>query len=188
MKMGRIMIAALSLLAFCAQAQQSSSGAKPTEMSCDDFVPTNEAQRRFAQLEGACEAIVERNGELYAKTTAIVRRVTPGSVRLYLPATDHTFTVEPGRDTYVLIGNQKVRPRDLQRGQEIHIYLNVNEFAKPKVEQVAMVTETEEIVVQPVEEVEALPTTASPLPALGLAGGLLLLAAGFVRRLRLRRT
>lgn len=187
MRLGRIIIAGLSLLAFSAQAQQS--GAIPTEMSCDDFVPTTEAQRRFADLEGACEAIVERNGALYAKTTAIVRQVTAGSVRLYLPATDKTFTVRPGNNTYVLIGDQKVPARDLTRGQEIRIYISVDEFAKPAVQEIAMATETQEIVIQPVEEVVvALPTTASPLPALGLAGGLLLLSAAFVRRYRTHRS
>lgn len=186
MKIAKIVIAGLSLLAFGAQAQ--TGGATPTEMACEDFEPTTEAQRRFAELEGACESIVERDGKLYAKTTAVVRRVTAGSVRLYLPSTDHTFTVRPDSGTFVLLGGQKTRPRDLVRGQEIRIYVSVDEFAEPMVEEIAMVTETDEIVVHTVEAAPALPTTASPLPALGLAGGLLLLMAGVVRRVRTRRS
>ena len=64
MKIVMIMIAGLSLLAFSALAQDpATSPAVSTEMSCDDFTPTTEAQRRFAELEGACEAIVDRGGK-----------------------------------------------------------------------------------------------------------------------------
>ena len=189
MKIVKIMIAGLGLLAFSALAQDPANApAVPTEMSCDDFVATTEAQQRFKDLEGACESIVERDGVLYAKTTAIVRRVTAGSVRLYLPSTDHTFTIRPDTDTYVLAAGVKTRPRDLVRGQEIRIYISVEEFGQPVIEEIALVTETEEIVVHVVEEVPALPTTASMLPALGLAGGFLLLCGGLIRRVRNRRS
>lgn len=189
MKIVKIMIAGLGLLAFSALAQDpATSPAVPTEMACEDFTPTTEAQQRFADLEGACEAIVERGGVLYAKTTAIVRRVTAGSVRLYLPATDHTFTIRPGSDSYVLAAGVKTRPRDLVRGQEIRIYISVEEFGEPVIEEIALVTEEDEIVIHVVEEVPALPTTASVLPALGLAGGVLLLCAGLIRRVRTRRS
>ena len=94
MKIIKIMIAGLGLLAFSALAQDAAtSPAVPTEMACEDFTPTTEAEERFAELEGACESIVERGGKLFAKTTAIVRRVTAGSVRLYLPSTDHLLSV-----------------------------------------------------------------------------------------------
>jgi hypothetical protein len=187
MKIVKIMIAGLGLLAFSALAQDpATSPAVPTEMSCDDFTPTTEAQRRFAELEGACEAIVDRGGKLFAKTTAIVRRVTAGSVRLYPPPPDHTFTVRPGNDNYVLADGVKTRPRDLVRGQEIRIYISVEEFGQPVIDEIALVTEVNEIVEIEVEVVAALPTTASELPALGLAGGLLLLGAGLIRRVRTR--
>ena len=189
MKIVKIMIAGLGLLAFSALAQDpANSPAVMTEMSCEDFTPTTEAQRRFAELEGACEAIVERDGVLFAKTTAIVRRVTAGSVRLYLPSTDHTFTIRPNSDMYVLAAGVKTRPRDLVRGQEIRIYINVDEFGEPVIDEVALVTETDEIVVHVAEEVPALPTTASMLPTLGLAGGFLLLCGGLIRRVRTRRS
>ncbi len=189
MKIIKIMIAGLGLLAFSALAQDpATSPAVPTEMACEDFTPTTEAQRRFAELEGACEAIVERGGVLYAKTTAIVRRVTSASVRLYLPATDHTFTIRPGGDVYVLAAGRKVRPRELSRGQEIRIYISVDKFADPVIDEIALVTETDEVVLHVAEPIPALPTTASVLPALGLAGGLLLLCAGLIRRVRTRRS
>ena len=63
--------------------------AELTELSCSDFVPTEEAVERYQDLRGACEGIAEVDGELYAKFAAIVRRAPTGggSIQLYLPAT-----------------------------------------------------------------------------------------------------
>ena len=158
--------------------------ATPTALSCSDFRPTQEALDRFPDLIGACEAVVERDGQLYGKFTAVVRRSSVSSVTLYLPATDRTFSVKPDADARVLIGTRKVRPRDLQRGDEIHIYLAASAFATPNVEEIAMVTESEAMITHPVEPEAALPTTASPWPAVGLASLVLLGAGWFMRRRR----
>ncbi|MGB5689591.1 MAG: hypothetical protein WBM45_09950 [Woeseiaceae bacterium] len=130
-----------------------------TALSCQDFNPTQEALQRFPDLVGACEAVVDRNGELYGRFSAIVRRASNSSVTLYLPATDHTFKVDPRSDARVLIGSRKVRPRDLQRGQEIQIYLSARQFSQPDIQEVTLVTESEVIIDHPVEEVAVLPTT-----------------------------
>lgn len=130
-----------------------------TALSCQDFNPTQEALQRFPDLVGACEAVVDRNGELYGRFSAVVRRAGNRTVTLYLPATDHTFKVDTKSDARVLIGSRKVRPRDLVRGQEIQIYLSARQFSQPDIEEVALVTETEVIIDHPVEEVAVLPTT-----------------------------
>ena len=77
-----------------------------TALSCNDFRPTPQALERFPDLEDACDAVVERNGELFAKFIAIVRRASNRSVTLYLPATDKTFTVNPRGDAKVLLGGR----------------------------------------------------------------------------------
>jgi hypothetical protein len=179
-----LMIITSALAANTASAAQSES--EPSALTCADFKPTPEALERFPDLQGACEAVVERNGELYAKIVAVVRRVGNRSVTLYLPATDHTFTINPESTARVLLGGESARPRDLIRGQEIRIYLATSEFAKPDIEQVALVTEEALLVVQPVVETTALPTTASLLPALGLTGAFALLFGLTVRRTRRR--
>src|SRR4029450_6767579 len=76
-------------------AQMSYGAGTPTTHSCSDFKPTPEAAARFAELKGACESIVDINGRTFAKVTAIVRRATPNSVTLNIPATDNTFTLKP---------------------------------------------------------------------------------------------
>ena len=177
-----LIIIAGAFTASAASAAQSES--EPSALTCADFKPTPEATERFPDLQGACEAVVERNGELYAKIVAVVRRASNRSVTLYLPATDHTFTIAPQSSARVLLGGQNARPRDLVRGQEIRIYLATSEFAKPDIEQVALVTEEAMLIVQPVVATTALPTTASLLPALGLIGAFTLLLGLVARRVR----
>ncbi|MGI9287618.1 MAG: hypothetical protein ACR2P1_19695 [Pseudomonadales bacterium] len=175
----KILVCVLPLLSASAWSQQDI----PTELTCDDFRPTPEALERFPRLKGACEAVVERDGELYALFKAVVRQASSRSVTLYLPATDYTFKVEPRSEARVLIGNKKVRSRDLQRGQEITIHLSTQSFATPNIEEVAFVTDTDVIIEHSASPADALPTTASPWPALGLAS-LALLGMGFVLRRR----
>ena len=135
------------------------AGATTTALSCADFVPTDEALDRFPDLIGACEEVVERDGELYGLFKAVVRRVAGRSVTLYLPVTDHTFRVTPDSQARVLLDGVKARPRDLVRGQEIRIYLAAKVFSTPNIEEISFVTESELIIEHEVEPVVALPTT-----------------------------
>jgi hypothetical protein len=135
-------------------------------MSCDDALATldrelsAEGQERFANLQGACMGVVERDGELFAHTELIVRRVRGGTVTLYLPATDRTFDVQTSMNQRVKIGSNRVRTRDLNSGQTLNLYINVNEFTQPVVREVAFETEDEDdLVVVPAVAVAALPTT-----------------------------
>ena len=181
MKLIQLLIAALLLTHVPVSSAQELS-----ELACEDFRPSPEAQARFPDLKGACEAIVERDGELYAKFTAIVRRASGSSATLYLPATEHTFRVSPEASARVLLGGRKTRVRDLQRGQEIHIYLAVSEFAKPDIEEVVLITDSNVLIATVIGPVAMLPKTASLLPALGLAGLLFLALALLLRQHRLR--
>ena len=181
MKLIQVLIGAL-LLAY----GPVSSAQVLSELACEDFRPSPEALARFPDLQGACEAIIERDGELYAKFTAIVRRATGSSATLYLPATDHTFRVSPEASARVLLGGRKTRVRELQRGQEIHIYLAVSEFSKPDIQEVVLISERNVLITTLVEPAAMLPKTASHLPTLGLAGLLLLAFAFLLRQQRLR--
>ena len=124
----------------------SASAQEVTALSCNDFRPTNEAIERYPNLVGACEGIVERDGELYGLFRAVVRRVVGNNVRLHLPATNKTYTARPDGSLRVLVGDKKLRPRDLARGQEIRIYLAVNAFSKPDIEEVAFISEQDVVV------------------------------------------
>lgn len=153
------LICALLLVAPQISAAEENNEATASALTCDDFVPTDEYLERFPYLEGACESVVERNGELYGLFRAVVRRAGSRTVTIYLPATDQTFRVEPEEGTRVLIGGSKVRPRDLERGQEIRIYLATKAFSTPDIEEISLVTDSEVIIHHAVEPVESLPTT-----------------------------
>ena len=131
----------------------NASGQEMTQLSCKDFLPTEEARQRFPDLAGACEGVVERDGELYGLFRAEVRRIRGNNITLHLPATDHTFTIRPDPATRVLVDGRKVRPRDLATRQEIRIYLSASEFSKPDVEEIAFVTESDFLVDVPIDEV-----------------------------------
>ena len=153
----------------------------------DRYQATEEAKTRFAGLEGTCEGIYDIDGVLYARAQAVIRSNRSGTVRLYLPATDKTIEAKPDQSGYVYVGGQKIRVRNLNRGDEIGIYLHLDKFFTEKVSEVAFATaDTDEapITIAPVTEVSALPTTASPVPALALVSGLFLAAGLFVRGLR----
>lgn len=156
--------------------------------SCADFQDryqaTAETRERFAQLRGSCEGVYDINGALYARANMIVRSNRAGTVRLYLPATDQTVELQPDMNRRVYIGSRKVRVRDLNKGDEINLYLSLDRFFEARITEVAFAAEDEspeEVHVEPVREVAALPTTASPLPALALFSGLLLAAGLFFR-------
>ena len=139
-------ILAVVLLSLDVNAQEM------TGLSCRDFIPTEEARQRFPDLAGACEGIVERDGELYGLFRAEIRRVYGNRITLHLPATDHTFTVRPDPSARVLVDGKKIRPNDLATRQEVRIYLSAREFAKPDVEEVAFVTESDFLVDVPIDE------------------------------------
>ena len=173
-------LASAILLTFCFAATSAAQN-QASALTCADFKPTAEALERFPDLKGACEAVVERDGELYAKFVAVVRRANNRSVTLYLPATEHTFTVRPDSDARVLLGGRRSRIGDLVRGQEVRIYLSTSQLASPNIEEVTFVTEEQVLVVQRVTPAAALPTTASIWPTVGLAG-LVLFMLGLTRR------
>ena len=129
------------------------NGQEMTQLSCKDFLPTEEARQRFPDLAGACEGIVERDGELYGLFRANIRSIRGSYIKLQLPATDHIFTVRPDPSARVLVNGEKVHPRNLAPKQEVRIYLSASEFAKPDVEEVAFVTESDFLVDVPVDEV-----------------------------------
>lgn len=151
--------------AFCAASAYAVDPVK-SEITCaelaDKYQATAEAKERFADLAGSCEGVYEIDGALYARAEATVRSRRGNTVKLYVPATDHTFEVTAQEDGRVWIGGRKMRVTSLDRGDEIGIYLSVDRFAEERVTEVAFATEddhSEAIVVAPVEEVEALPTT-----------------------------
>jgi hypothetical protein len=105
--------------------------------------------------------VVERDGQLFMHTKVVVRRVRSNTVTLFVPATDRTFDVETQPDQRITLGGERVRPRNLVRGQELNIYVPVEQFTQPVIQEVAFESEASEevLVPAPAKVAEALPTT-----------------------------
>ena len=162
-----------TLVVACAFSAVSAYAVDPvkTDMTCEQmgeqYAVTAAAKERFADLVGTCEGIYEINGSLYARAEAIIRNIRGRVVRLYLPATDHTFQVTAEADGRVWVGDRKMRIREMGRGDRIGIYLSIEKFAEERVDEIVMASADEvtpdavevEVVTVEIEEVEALPTT-----------------------------
>ena len=140
-------------------------------MSCEDALASNdravtdEARARYANFAGSCLGAVERDGELYLHTEMIVRRVSGRKVTLYLPASDETIEVTPAINR-IKIGDSSVPVRDLNRGQSLNLYVNVNQITAPVVREVVFAVDhdddaetADDLMAVPADEVAALPTT-----------------------------
>jgi len=184
-----------TIVVACAFSAVTAYAVEPTrsEITCDQlseqYEVTAEAKERFADLAGSCEGVYEIDGHLFVRSQAVIRRVTGNRVNLFLPATNHTFSVVAESDGRVWVGGRKMRVRDMGRGDEIGIYLSVDKFAEERVDEIAFATPDEhadEIVIATIEEVEveALPTTASQLPLIALLSTLLLAGGLLMRKVR----
>lgn len=162
MKLIKTIVVACAFSAVSAYAVEPVRSETTCEQLGDTYEVTAEAQERFADLKGSCEGVYDINGSLYVRSQAVIRSIVGKRVQLYLPATDHTFEVTADPSGRVWVGSRKMRLRDMGRGDKIGIYLSVDKFANEIVDEIAFATEddhAEEIVIAPVEEVEALPTT-----------------------------
>lgn len=143
-------------------------------------------------IEDSCAGVVERDGVMYAKFNAIMERYFKnGDVKLRIIAPDGTWNVDTFRPPAGFLADVDggAVPFDkVPSGKDIRIYVPEGRFTLVSFEEEVVV---EAIVVEePVEEVVVveevvMPTTASPLPLIGLAGGLFVMLgglAGFLRR------
>jgi hypothetical protein len=182
-----------TIVTLCALSAATAYAVDPVklDMTCAELGETHEftaeAKERFAEFAGTCEGVYEVNGAMYVRAQAVIRRVSGNNVRLYLPATDHTFQTTADPTGRVWVGGRKVRVRSLSAGDEIGIYLSVDKFAEERLDEVAFATaddSEEAIVIAPVEEVAALPTTATQLPLIALLSTLLLAGGLLMRKVR----
>ena len=159
------LLRAATLIVITMFGMQALAAEPEYSMSCDEVITklnreaTPEGKARFGDLRGSCMGVVERDGELFMHTKMVIRRVRGNNITIYLPATDRTFDVQTTSTARVKIGGNRVRIRDLSRGQELNIYVSVDEFTQPIIDEIAFETETEEMVIAPAVIAAALPTT-----------------------------
>jgi LPXTG-motif cell wall-anchored protein len=147
-----------------------------TEPSCDDIEWSSVVTDEYPSIASACDAVVERDGVLYARIQVELQRVRGNNLTFKVLNNDGTsggsYTQNVGNSWRAKIGGQSYRARELSRGQELNVYMPGDRWA--------IIHEDDDgpdmADAIPLEDAPMLPKTASQLPLIGAAGaGLLLL-------------
>lgn len=174
---------ALSVSAGSAMAQ---SGASST-VTCADLNWAAEVLAMNPDIAESCQAVYEKNGELYAKATIEVVRVRGNRMTFRPLHTDGTMgdsrSVQLDSAWRAEIAGRSYRASDLMRGQQLNVYLPQDRFALA-VSDADGLDEADLVVIE--EEVVEMPTTASPLFLIGAVGAGFLALGGMLTGLRRR--
>lgn len=158
--------------------------------TCDDIEWASSVTAEYPDIEETCYGVYEKDGKLYAQARVEVQRVRGNRITFRPLHTDgskgdsHSITVPSSWRAN--IAGRNYRASQLERGQELNVYLPGDRWALAvQDEEPAADEEIEVIEIVEVEEVE-MPTTASPLFLFGLGGGALLSLGGLLTALRRR--
>ena len=171
---------ALALSAGSATAQD----AAPT---CADLNWSADVLAANADIGESCQAVYEKDGKLYAKVSIEVVRVRGNRMTFRPLHTDGTMgdsrSIQLDSSWRAEIGGRSYRASDLMRGQQLNVYIPEDRFALA-IEDADGPDEADIVMIE--EEVVEMPTTASPLFLVGLAGGAFLALGGLLSGLRRR--
>lgn len=169
-----------------------SGAAGAQDVSCADLKWGDWVAER-PYMPASCAGVVEKNGTLYAKFNAKMERYfNNGDVKLRIYAPDGSWNVDtfrPPKDFMADVDGTPTPFDKIPTGKDIRVYVPEGRFTLVSfeedviVEAVPVEEPMEEATV--VEETVVMPTTASPLPLIGLLGGLFIAVgglAGFLRR------
>ncbi len=188
--MSKKMVVAVSMaLAVSAGTAMAQEKAMSSTVTCDDLNWSAEVLARNPNVPQYCRAVYEKDGKLYAMGRAEVVRVR-GNRMTFRPifpdgTRDDSRSVELPSSWRANIGGRQYRASDLMRGQELNIYIPEDRFALA-IEDESSEGLGDETIHVVEEEVVEMPTTASPLFLIGLAGGAFLALGGMLSGLRRR--
>jgi hypothetical protein len=168
----------------------SASGA-----SCEQITWSKESLNRYPQIASACREVMQRDGKYFVKFEGKVKRVADGGRQLTIDFRDgDLLTLTPPANMNLYIDNKPMPIRSLRPGDELNFYVPEDQLAaeffqgdaatataqevpisNAPAERVAMATPAESA---PAANASELPRTASALPAVGLAGLLLVILGG----------
>lgn len=176
------------------------SAVAQTTYSCDEITFTGRVLSNFPDANRYCREVVEKNGEMYAHFTAEFVRRSGNQVELRFKNAaggyhDENLWVDVPDGQRVKINGRNLYVRQLERGDELDIYLpsdrwEVAHYDSHEEFAAAPAVTTYEIVDEPDDMGGSsyLPSTASPMPLIGLLGGLFTSLGAGLAWLRIRRT
>jgi hypothetical protein len=191
----RIVALAGVLLAAVAQPAMAQTD-MTTTASCDQIEFTSRVNNQLPNAKDYCQEVALKDNKLYAHfATEFVRR-SGSDVVLRFKRADGTFSdpiqITPPEDQRVNINGREVRMRDLNRGDEIDIWLPHDRFevafheTQEEFAAAPTVTTYPATIVQENPAPATLPSTASIFPLIGLLGALFATIGGILGWIRIR--
>ena len=180
---------ALALSAGQVAAQENASTADMVKEAptCADLNWSAEVLAANPDIGISCQAVYEKNGSLFAKVSIEVIRVRGNRMTFRPLHTDGTKgdsrSIQLDSSWRAEIGGRSYRASDLMRGQQLNVYIPEDRFALA-VEDADGPDEADMVMIE--DEVVEMPTTASPLFLIGLAGGAFLALGGLLSSVRRR--
>jgi hypothetical protein len=183
-------IAAGIALSLSAGQLMAAKAVESTAVVCADLNWSAEVLASNPDIGAMCQTVYEKDGELFAKVSIVVTRIRGNKLTfrpIHVDGTrGDTRSVTLASDWRAKIGGREYRLMDMVAGQELNVYLPEDRFALSIGDDDAYISEL--VVIEDVEEETIImPTTASPLFLVGLAGGAFLALGGVLSGLRRRR-
>jgi hypothetical protein len=180
------MALALSAGQLMAQETTSTGAVQSTTVTCADLNWSAEVLALNPDIAAMCQTVYEKDGKLYAKTSVEVVRVRGNTMTFRPKHTDGTLgdsrSVTLDSSWRANIAGRSYRASDLSRGQELNVYLPEDRFALAVVDDDGL----DDSDMMDIGAATEMPTTASPLFLIGLAGGAFLALGGLLSGVRRR--
>ena len=182
--MKKKMVVAMGMALALSAGSVSAQDAAPT---CADLNWSADVLAANPDIGMSCSAVYEKDGKLYAKVPIEILRVRGNRMTFRPMHTDGTMgdsrSVQLDSSWRAEIGGRQYRASDLMRGQQLNVYIPEDRFALA-IEDADGPDEADIVMIE--EEVVEMPTTASPLFLVGLAGGAFLALGGLLSGVRRR--
>ncbi len=182
--MQKKLVVAMGMALALSAGSVSAQDAAPT---CADLNWSADVLAANPDIGASCQAVYEKDGKLYAKVSIEVIRVRGNRMTFRPLHTDGTMgdsrSVQLDSSWRAEIGGRSYRASDLMRGQQLNVYIPEDRFALA-VEDADGPDEADIVMIE--DEVVEMPTTASPLFLVGLAGGAFLALGGLLSGIRRR--
>jgi hypothetical protein len=150
------------------------------DLSCSDIEWSSTVTAQYPNIANACDAVLEKDGKVFARIDVEIMRVRGRTLTFKILNNDgssggnYSQTVETS--WRAKIGGRNYRASDLSRGQRLNVYMPSDRWAVIHEDDDGPDMEDAVVLVAAAE----LPKTASPLPLIGMLGGVfMLLGAGF---------
>ena len=182
--MQKKMVVAMGMALALSAGSVTAQDAAPT---CADLNWSADVLAANPDIGASCQAVYEKDGKLYAKVSIEVVRVRGNRMTFRPLHTDGTMgdsrSVQLDSSWRAEIGGRSYRASDLMRGQQLNVYIPEDRFALA-IEDADGPDEADIVMIE--DEVVEMPTTASPLFLVGLAGGAFLALGGLLSGIRRR--